>query len=418
MSKRPHKGLTLRKNFVWAFAGNAAYTGAMAVMLMSMTKLLPAEEVGLFFLATAIITPIQMFTNLQLRAVEGSDAKKEYLFGEYLALRIITVFVLVAVSVAISVLIRKGTHMILVVSAVVLYKCADCYADITYGLLQKYERLDKVALSRMLRASIGVGVFVAIMWATRNIALSFLAIAATWLALFLLVDIRFVRAYENPTPVFRMGRLARLAVLSMPLGLTMAITTLNTRLPQYFIEKYSPTSAQLGYFGSLAYVVVALRLAVSSLGQSAMPRLSKYYIGNLRAYFRLLGKMVLVGAGIGLLGVLGGALFGKKLLTLAYTSEYAQHNTVFIWLLVSGAVGYVGTMLCVGLTAARLFKVQVPLIATVTLVTLFASWVLIPRHGLVGAAWVMLAGSLTTAVGALAVILINAVTHANRHRKA
>lgn len=144
-----------------------------------MTKLLPEEQVGLFFLATAIITPIQMFTNLQLRPVQGSDAKNRYFFGEYLALRIIAVFVMLALSVLISTLLQKGVQMILLMSAVVLYKCSDCYADITYGLLQKYERLDKVALSRIARGSLGTAVFITIkiMWVTKNTVLGFLAVS-------------------------------------------------------------------------------------------------------------------------------------------------------------------------------------------------------------------------------------------------
>lgn len=153
------------------------YTGSLFLILMSMTKSLPEEQVGLFFLATAIITPIQMFTNLQLRSVQGSDARNEYFFGEYFALRIITVFVMLALSVLISMLLQKGVQMILLMSAVVLYKCSDCYADITYGLLQKYERLDKVALSRIVRGILGAAVFITIMWATKNMVLGFLAVS-------------------------------------------------------------------------------------------------------------------------------------------------------------------------------------------------------------------------------------------------
>jgi O-antigen/teichoic acid export membrane protein len=64
-------------------------------------------------------------------------------------------------------------------------------------------------------------------------------------------------------------------------------------------------------------------------------------------------------------------------------------------------------MLCNGLTSARLFKVQVPLFAAVSIVTVVFSWALIPRFGVIGAAWAMLSSSLAGGIGALAIIIWN-----------
>jgi len=126
--------------------------------------------------------------------------------------------------------------------------------------------------------------------------------------------------------------------------------------------------------------------------------------------------MVVVAALIGLSGVLFGLLLGSRFITIIYTADYARYNTLFLWLLFAGGVGYISTMLCVGLTAARLFKIQVPLFACVTLVTVLTSYTLIPRFGVIGAAWSMLAGSLATGLGALAIIIGNTVLLVNRDR--
>ncbi len=44
--------------------------------------------VGQFALGLAIAAPVVMFTNLQLRGVLATDARNEYRFGDYLALRL------------------------------------------------------------------------------------------------------------------------------------------------------------------------------------------------------------------------------------------------------------------------------------------------------------------------------------------
>ena len=52
--------------------------------------------------------------------------------------------------------------------------------------------------------------------------------------------------------------------------------------------------------------------------------------------------------------------------------------------------------------------------ASVTLATLLASWLLIPRFGVVGAAWAMLTGSSALGIGALAIIIWNIVLRTKR----
>lgn len=406
MQDRTYKRLSLRKNFAWSFVGNIIYGFCMWLMLMFMTKLLPEEDVGMFLLATAIITPIQVFTNFQLRAVQGSDAKNEYCFGEYFALRMITVTFMAVLALMISLFLGRGIRMVLIMVAVTLYKSADCYSDITYGLLQKYERLDKVALSRIIRGMAGTLIFITVLLLTRDLSLSFIGVAVLWVCIFLFFDLFSVRRFEKARPIFSQQRLVKLGIISMPLGVTMAIASLNAGIPRYFTAKYLG-NAQLAYFGVLAYIIAALQTAISAIGPSALPRLSRYYIGNIRAYGKLLFKMVLVAFGLGLIGVLFGIFLGKPFLTFAYTSKYAQHQTLFLIILITGGVGYMSTMLCVGLTAARRFKVQVPLSAAVTLVLLICCRFLVPRFGTIGAALAMLIGSSALGIGALAIIIQN-----------
>jgi O-antigen/teichoic acid export membrane protein len=406
------KRLSFRKNFLYTLAGSAVYCGCLWLMLMSMTKVLAVEEVGVFVLASAITTPIQMFTNLQLRAVQGSDVKNEYCFGEYFALRIITVFVLLVVSMIISVFLQKGTHMLQVMFAVVLYKCADSYADNAYGLLQKYERLDRVAISRITRGIIGSAVFMAILWPTKSLVLGFLGVSVAWAVIYILLDISLVRQFERPKPIFKMNRLVKLTAISLPLGVTMTIVSLNSGIPRYFTEKYLG-SEQLGYFGALAYVVAMIRIAADAVCTSALPRLSRYYIENIRGYVKLLVKTVIIAVFIGLCGVLFGLIGGSRFIAIAYKSDYAEYSNLFVWLLAAAGVAYIGSMLCVGLTAARLFKAQVPLFIIVTLVTMLMSWILIPRFGILGAAWATLAGAATTTIGASIIITWNMMFHVN-----
>jgi O-antigen/teichoic acid export membrane protein len=97
-------GLTLRANFSWTFVGNAVNAGSWFAMTIVLAKLGSPEHVGQFALGLAIAAPVFMFATLRLRDVQATDAKQEYVFGDYFALRIITtVLALLAVVVIVSV---------------------------------------------------------------------------------------------------------------------------------------------------------------------------------------------------------------------------------------------------------------------------------------------------------------------------
>jgi O-antigen/teichoic acid export membrane protein len=144
---------------------------------------------------------------------------------------------------------------------------------------------------------------------------------------------------------------------------------------------------------------------MSAMGQSAMPRLARDFDSNRPAFARLLRNMLLLGAAVGVLGIGVALLFGRTFLRLVYRPDYAQYSIVFNWLMVAAAVAYVGSMLGYGMTAARMFRPQVPLFVAATASTVLGCWLLIPRLGLVGSAYAVLIGSVFSCGGSTCLVL-------------
>src|SRR4051794_13503685 len=80
---------SLRFNFGWTFVGYSVYSLCQWGMVSILAKAGGAATVGQFALALAVSAPIFMFTNLQLRAVQATDARSEYRFSDYVGLRIV-----------------------------------------------------------------------------------------------------------------------------------------------------------------------------------------------------------------------------------------------------------------------------------------------------------------------------------------
>jgi O-antigen/teichoic acid export membrane protein len=155
---------------------------------------------------------------------------------------------------------------------------------------------------------------------------------------------------------------------------------------------------ELGVFAAISYLMVAGNMVVNALGQSATPRLAKYYVaGNRVAFHTLLLKLVGIAALMGGVGVLIVLVAGRQILTILYRPEYAQYTDVFVWLMVAAGIDYISSFLGYGMTAARYFRIQMPLFASVTATSAVVCLWSIPIWGLQGAAIALIMAAIVQA---------------------
>jgi len=390
-SKSGIKKLGLRKNFSWALIGTLISTACQWMILMVMAKLLPIEEVGYYALALAIATPVIMFSMLQLRAVLFTDVQSRYRFGDYLGVRLVTNSI-AAVTVLFILIYLGGRYDITVhyvIFFVLINKAIESTSDMSYGLMQKHERLDKAAQSRIYRNVVAVILVFLALYFTHNLLLGVLAIGLWWLLILLLFDRRNVKRFEPWIPRFNLKNLLHIMWLGLPMGIARGIISLNTSTPRYFIETHMGVDS-LGVFAAMAYTVIGSGRIIEALGYSAGARLAKYFRHNRRAYLRLLVKMIAMAILMASVSVLVGTLFGEEILTVLYNKDYAKHPDVFFWLLIVAGGNMISSMLNYGMISARRFKSLVPLSILFFSVCFVGCWFLIPTYGMKGAAWAML----------------------------
>lgn len=409
-----HRPLSLRRNFSWTFVGTAVYSACQWGMLVVLAKLGNPEMVGLFTLGLAVTAPVLMFTNLALRQVQATDARREYTFGDYLGLRLVMTLLALVVIAGIAIASGYRGEAAAVVLLLGLAKAFESISDIFYGLLQQRERMERIAISMMLKGALSLVILSAVVLWTGSIVLGVAGLAATWCLLLVLYDVRSGawvlgggssdRVRGAFRPQWDIRTLARLAWVALPLGFVMMLISLNTNVPRYVIERQIGTY-ELGIFAATAYLMTASTTVVGALGQSASPKLSQFYArGDVRAYRTLLLKLVAVGGLLGLGDIGVAAVGGHYLLTLLYRPEYAVYTTVFVWLMVASAIQNVASFLGYGMTAARRFRPQLLVSAVVTSTTLLISVLFIPRYGLVGAAMALIGGASCQVFGNLAII--------------
>jgi O-antigen/teichoic acid export membrane protein len=408
---------SLRSNFKWTFSGNVVYAVCQWGMLSVLAKQGSAGTVGQFALGLAIAAPVFMFANLQLRAVQATDTRREYRFSGYFTLRVLTTTLGLLAIAGIMPLLHYDSVTRIVVLLVALAKSIECVSDVIGGLLQLHERLDQVARSLMIRGSLSLLFFGATFLWTHSLIACTSAMCVAWLAVLIGYDFRCARAALLPGELYvefdwRVAR--RLIVLSLPLGLVMTLISLNTNIPRYLLQRFCGT-AELGIFASLAYLMVALNLVVNALCQSATTRLSCLFSERqFNDYCRLLFRLSSFGAVVVLAGVPLSLLCGRTLLTILYRSQYGNYANVLAILVAASGISATAFFLTSGLNAARCFCTQLPIFAASTLTAVLGCLILIPRCGLNGAAIALLLSATAGLAGNL--LVLNATLRSARTR--
>jgi O-antigen/teichoic acid export membrane protein len=411
------RGRSLRANVTWTLASNLVSAGSQWGMVVAIAKLGNPIMVGQYALALAIVAPLILFSNLQLRAIQVTDIRGEFQFGDYLGVRLTAT---VITAIAILLLVMAGSYQsatAFTILGLTFSKGMEGVSDIFYGFLQQRERMDRIAQSTMIRMPLSLAAMTAAVYWTHSVFIGTLGLAVVQIAVLLSYDVpvsarlgkdmqesRTADASPKFWPKWRFQIMKNLAWMAAPLGGAMLLISLQTNIPRYFIERFLG-ERELGIFAALAYFLAAGNIVTEAIGQSVMPRLARMFQGQDRRGLRkLLLQLVALGALGGFLAWAGGRLVGPQVLKLLYRPEYAKHMNVFLILLLSAAPTYMASFLGYAMTAARLFWLQVPLslIATTT-VALACLW-LVPTRGLIGAAEALLALSVVRLIVTLLVV--------------
>lgn len=389
--------VSLAKNFSWTMAGNAVYAASQWAAIVVLAHLQNPLVVGQYALGLAVSAPVVILANLALRQVLATDTRREYLFGHYRALRVLTSTLAMLI---IGIVLKVGGYdwtTSAIVMAVGLSKALDAVSDIFWGLDQLFERMDVVGKSLIVRNLLSIVVLALGVAVTGSLLVGALLSAGASAVVLLFYDLPVAgrvhpsededRPRDHIRARWERGMLWRLARRALPLGLATSLVAFSVYVPRYFVERHFGARA-LGIFSAIVYLGLATDTAVQALGQSLTSRFARYYSsGNLRAYAGLLVRLLLIVVALGATGVVGAMLLGRQILTLLYGTVYAQRTDVLVWAMLGAGIQYVASCLSYALMATRSFHRFLLPYSLVAVTAIVSAWLLVPSKGLIGAAW-------------------------------
>jgi O-antigen/teichoic acid export membrane protein len=391
---------SLTANTAYAIAGNGVFYACQLAVIALLAKFTTPEIQGRYFLGLAVATPVVLFFGLELRGAFVADVRNQFPFGAYYTLRwlmLIPAGVLLLGFLVLAPDAGSGLHVVAILVGVFLIRMTWSLAEVGWGTFQRRERLDLLAASAILRGGALVLPFVillplrarqapeAAMPVTAAVA-TLLAAAATMLC-FSAFDrprARDPRLWEQS---WSWPAIRALAWQTLPLGAVALIINLCDTFPRIFLERMPDGTAQLGYFGSLAFLTLAPNLVILQAATAAANRLSRYYHDDFPALLRLGGRLVALAAGLGGGTLVIALIFGHWLLRTLYTPEYAEFETELHIVVGAQCLALFTNIFGTAATQMRLFWLQVPAQAVTLAATVIAAILLIPSDPVRGAAW-------------------------------
>jgi O-antigen/teichoic acid export membrane protein len=415
--------LSLQANFSWTALGNVVNAACSWGRIVLLAHLGGADVIGQLVLAFAVCNPIDTLADLGLGGVLQSDATDEYRFGDYLGLRLVTAALGLTAICLTAWLGGYEIHTTVVILLAGLTVVLESVSDIFHAFLQRQERMDFAAISLMIRSLLGILLLAGGFAWTGDVAWGVVGLLAAAVVSLLVFDVPFSarimtarnivarrngehsRAPIGIGPLWNAPVLLRLAWLSLPLGVAAAGMALSTSIPRYVVSHCLGAEA-LGAFAVAGGLSVAAALLVGATSQAAGPRLAHYYArGDTDAFRRLLQRLLALVAGSGAVILLGMVLFGRTILGTLYGSQFAQYANLAVFLMAAGTMKDVSVLLGRAISSMRRFRVNLAVRLAGVLVLLVLLNVLVPRFGLLGAAWAIALGWLLSALVSVAYVL-------------
>ncbi len=398
--------LSLQKNVAWTFFGNVVAALCQWGILVALAKISTPKIVGLYAMGLAVSGPIMMFASLQLRKFQATDSRREFRFGDYLGLVLISSLVGWLTATGVGWWDSDNLEELLIVSVVGLSKACELIAGTFYGLLQQHERLDRITKSGIMHSLLSMLTLCLGVWLTGSLLWGVVAEAAVQLVIIALYDVpnalwilqltgetsetsrwkRFVAVLPEIQPRWEWSRLRPLLLLGVPMGVVSLLTSLQANIPRYFVDDQLG-KVELGIFCAIAALMWAGISVMRALDQSCMPRFANLHAaGNYHQFRWLLVKLSAAYLLLGAAGVWVARWGGRPLLTVIFSAEYAIHTDVLETIMLAAVVAYLAGAVSSALVSVRCIHRQLPLLCLSLLTGFAACYWLVPEYGMWGAA--------------------------------
>jgi O-antigen/teichoic acid export membrane protein len=355
------------ESYVWYSASSALMLAGPFCVILILSRMASAPDLGLYAYAYAVTAPVQAFAGLHARAFIAMDRLFGYDIEDVIAQRVYLLAALVFVALALPMLRGTSGRETWVFLGIVVVRLAEGLTDISAGVMQRRHLPRSIALMYACRGIFGLSVFMTLLAYGAPLAVALAGLGSMGLLASLIVD-RALLASIGAVPNLRAvctslatRRPLRLGLKCLSGAVLVALSLVETNLPRYVVEAFIGISAvgiytTLGVLLSVATNLVhpVFFMTFAPLGQTAQQRDPE----SLRILVRMIWTNI--GLTIAFSAVLLAAClaFGSSLLSLVFGSEWLRFGNLLAILAVGACASLLRSCLGFALTGLGVFVPQ------------------------------------------------------------
>lgn len=265
-----------KSDFIWNIMASIFSSILSAVLLMFCIRINGTEISGIFSIAFATASILNAIGDYGIRPYQVTDTNRKYKFGEYNALRIVVVTIMMILGIVFVIISKYEIEKMLICIFLILYRVIDNLSETYQGEFQIQGRLDIGCKSVVLRNIISIIIFLMINVLTKNIIISCLGMVLTNLIVFMLYDCKKIKKYANSKPIFDKEIVKKLLKECFPVCISTLMSLFLANVIKYAIDIKGTYEMQT-YFNIIFLPTFTINLASTFIIRPMLKSFGEYW---------------------------------------------------------------------------------------------------------------------------------------------
>lgn len=236
-----------KSEFIWNSIASLVASMLNAILLLFCTRINGTEIAGIFSISFATSIILNAIGDYGIRIYQVTDSQRKYKFGQYIALRIIVVTIMLAIAIAFVCISGYDFTKLLITILLVLFRVIDNLSETYQGEFQVQGRLDLGGKSVIIRNGIAIIMFLITDLITKNIIISCFTLFFTNMFCFFAFDLKQIKKFNTDKIIFTKDVILSMLKECFPVFLSTILSLYITNAVKYAIDAVSTYEMQTFY---------------------------------------------------------------------------------------------------------------------------------------------------------------------------
>lgn len=379
------KAKITKQDYIWNMTGSLAFAFSFPVLTILVTRILGAEQAGIFTIGFVTAQMFMIVGNYAVRAYQVSDTRSRYSFRDYCIHRYICCFLMVLCNLGYGILRGYQGETLYIVILLCFYKMIDALADVYEGELQRRGFLSRAGKSVFWRVFASVMVFSLLLLITKNMLLSILGMLALAIMLFFLFAVLPVRKQKGEKDVLSIKRALEIFSPCFPLFVALFLMGYINNSPKYAIEDVMSYEYQT-YFNALYFPSQVIYMLTGFMFKPMLVGMAECWsLGQRQKIAHMVRKVLLLITFLVIAGMAAMYIAGIPVLNFVFGLKLGDYRWQAVSMIGAGGLIAVINFMYYVLTVMRRQKILILTYSVIFLLSLLLPELLVEAIGMWGA---------------------------------